>query len=156
MMIDWIDAAGAGVIGALVMTLMTDMGRMVGMIEANLTRYQGCILLRRSEGAAPFLAGLGMHLAIGAVLAIGYAVLFALLWGRATWWGGMLIGAVHGVVAGAGFPVLDSLNPCVRQGRMRGFGPFGRGYGVMMTLGLLAGHLVFGAVVGWLYTVPGQ
>jgi hypothetical protein len=37
---------------------------------------------------------------------------------------------------------------------MRGFGPFGRGYGMMMTLGLLAGYVVYGAVVGWLYTVP--
>lgn len=64
MTIDWLGAAGAGVVGALVMTLMTDMGRMIGMIDANLTRYQGCLVLRRSEGAAPVIAGLGMHLAM--------------------------------------------------------------------------------------------
>jgi hypothetical protein len=154
-MIDWLDAAGAGVIGALALALMTDVSRWVGLIDANLTRYQGCIVLGRSEGAAPFFAGLGMHLAMGALLAIGYALLFALLWGNAAWWAGMLIGAVHGVAAGAGFPVLDRLNPCVRAGRLRGFGLFGIGYGPMMTLGLLAGHLVFGGIVGWLYTVPG-
>ena len=155
-MIDWIQAIGAGVIGALALALMTDMSRWIGLIDANLTRYQGCILVGRSEGTGPFVAGLAMHLAMGALLAIGYAVLFAVLWGSATWWGGALIGAVHGPVAGAGFPVLDRLNPCVRDGRLRGFGLFGIGYGPIMTLGLLAGHLVFGAVVGWLYTVPGQ
>ncbi len=67
---------------------------------------------------------------------------------------GALLGTAHGVVAGAGFPLLDALNPCVREGRMRGFGLMGRGYGVFMTLGLLAGHVIYGALVGWLYTVP--
>lgn len=155
MMIDWAAAMGAGIVGALAMTLMTETGRMTGMVGADLTRYQGCILLGRSEGGAPLLAGLGMHLAMGAVLAIGYAGLFALL-GEATWWGGAMVGAVHGIFAGAGFPALDAINPCVKDGRMRGFGPFGRGYGPMMILGLLGGHLIFGAVIGWLYTVPAR
>lgn len=155
-MIDWLQAMTAGVIGALALALMTDTSRWLGLIDANLTRYQGCILIGRCEGARAVVAGLSMHLAMGAVLAIGYAVLFALVWERATWWNGAMIGAVHGIAAGAGFPLLDRINPCVRDGRVRGFGPFGIGYGPMMTLGLLAGHLVFGAVVGWLYTVPGS
>lgn len=155
-MIDWTQAVVAGVIGALALALMTDASRWLGLIDANLTRYQGCILTGRSEGAAPFLAGLAMHLAMGAMLAIAYAVLFALLWGHATWWTGMLIGAAHGVAAGAGFPLLDRLNPCVRDGRVRGFQFFGSGYGPMMIAGLFAGHLAFGAIVGFLYTVPGR
>ncbi len=153
-MIDWMNAAGAGVIGALVLALMTDLTRVVGLIDANLTRYQGCLLLGRSEGTVPWLAGLAMHLAMGALLAIGYAVLFAMVWREANWIAGAVLGLVHGMVAGAGFPVLDRLNSCVRDGRIRAFGAFGRGYGWMMTAGLLAGHVVYGAVIGWLYTVP--
>jgi hypothetical protein len=153
-MIDWIGALGAGLVGAAVLALMTDASRLLGVIDANLTRYQGCLIVGRSDGAAAWLAGIGMHLAMGTVLAFGYAVVFWLVWGEATWLAGALLGALHGVAAGAGFPALDALNPCVRDGRMRGFGWFGRGYGVMMTLGLLAGHVVYGAVIGWLYTVP--
>lgn len=154
-MIDWIGALGAGLLGAIVLMLMTDASRMIGVIEANLTRYQGCIVTGRSEGAVALLAGAGMHLVIGSVLALGYALAFWLLWGEATALNGALLGAVHGVGAGAGFPMLDALNPCVQGGRMRGFGLFGRGYGIMMVVGLLAGHVVYGAIIGWLYTVPG-
>jgi hypothetical protein len=153
-MIDWIGALGAGLAGAVVLLVLTDASRLAGVIEGNLTRYQGCLVVGRSDGAAAWFAGLGMHLVMGAVLALGYAVAFGLIWGTASWTSGALLGALHGVAAGAGFPMLDSINPCVRDGRMRGFGLFGRGYGIMMTLGLLAGHVVYGAVVGWLYTVP--
>ncbi len=153
-MIDWINAVGAGVIGALVLALMTDLSRGVGLVDANLTRYQGCIVLRRSEGIAAWLAGLAMHLGMGAALAIGYAVVFALLWGEASWMAGASLGLLHGIAAGAGFPVLDRLNPCVHDGRIQPFRAFGLGYGWMMTAGLLAGHVVYGAVIGGLYTVP--
>lgn len=154
MTLDWSTAAGAGVVGALVMSVMTDVSRLAGIIDANLSRYQGCILIGRSDGAMPLIAGLAMHLAVGAALAIGYALIFSLVWGNATILGGILVGAVHGLAAGAGFPILDKINPCVQDGRIRAFGPFGRGYGIMMIVGLFAGHLVFGAIVGWLYTVP--
>lgn len=83
-MIDWIGALGAGLVGAVVLMLMTDASRMIGVIEANLTRYQGCIVTGRSEGAAALLAGAGMHLLMGALLALGYALAFWLVWGEAT------------------------------------------------------------------------
>jgi hypothetical protein len=154
-MIDWIGALGAGLAGGAALMLMTDASRTVGLVEANLSRYQGCIVLGRSEGVAPLVAGAGMHLAMGSILAVGYAFAFPLVSGEANWTAGAALGALHGVAAGAGFPLLDAMNPCVRDGRMRGFGLMGRGYGALMTLGLLGGHVVYGALVGWLYTVPG-
>ncbi len=154
-MINWIDAIGAGVLGTLAMTLMTDASRMMGLVRADLSRYQGCIAVGRSEGIVPLLVGLGAHLAMGAVLAIGYALVFALVWGEATWIWGALIGAIHWFPAALGFPVLDAMNPCVRDGRIPSFGAFGRGYGPMMVLGLLFGHVAYGAIVGALYTAPG-
>jgi hypothetical protein len=153
-MIDYLNALGAGIVGALALALMTDLSRGVGLIDANLARYQGCIVLGRSEGMGAWLAGMAVHLAMGSVLALGYALIFAVVWGQASWTTGALIGLAHGLAAGAGFPMLDRMNPCVRDGRMRGFGLFGRGYGWMMTAGLLMGHIVYGAIVGWLYAVP--
>ncbi len=67
-MINWLGAIGAGVIEALVMTLMTDASRMMGLIRADLSRYQGCIVLGRSEGFTPWVAGLGAHLTMGRCL----------------------------------------------------------------------------------------
>lgn len=155
-MINLMSAVGAGMVGAVVLALMTDLSRGIGLVEANLTRYQGCIVVGRSEGRKAWLAGMAMHLTMGALLATGYAVLFALVWSQASWTTGALIGLVHGLAAGAGFPMLDRMNPCVRDGRVRAFGLFGRGYGWLMTAGLLTGHVVYGAIVGWLYSVPGS
>jgi hypothetical protein len=61
-MIDWMNAVVAGVVGAIALALMTDLSRGMGLIDANLTRYQGCIVTGRHEGALPWLAGLAMHL----------------------------------------------------------------------------------------------
>lgn len=43
------------------------------------------------------------------------------------------------------------MNRCVAHGSMRGFGTMGRNYGPMMIVGLMAGHVVLGAIVGALY-----
>lgn len=149
-MIDWVNAAWAGAVGASVMLVMIALGRAMGLIQADMARYQGCILTGRADGPGPVLAGTAMHLTVGAVLAIGYAVVFA-VWGEASWPRGAAIGLVHWLVAGFGLPVMDAMNPCVRDGRTRGFGLFGKDQGVMMVLGFMAGHLVYGALVGWLY-----
>lgn len=154
-MTNWLMAAAAGVVGALVMTLMTDMSRAVGLIEANMSRYQGCMVTQRMDGGKALIAGLTFHLLTGAALAIGYALIFRVI-GEATWWIGALIGVVHWVAAGIGFPFLDRMNACVADGRMRGFGVMGRNYGPMMVLGLLMGHVVYGAIVGAIYTLPGR
>lgn len=150
----WLTAAGAGMLGALVMTIMTDASRAMGLIDANMSRYQGCVVLGRMEGMAPLLTGLALHLSIGAVMALGYAVLFEFI-GAAGWWRGATIGAVHWIMAGLAFPLLDRMNRCVVDGRIRGFGIMGRNYGPMMVAGLMAGHVVFGAIVGALYAVRG-
>lgn len=152
-MSNWLLAIGAGVVGAIVMSIMTDVSRAMGLIEANMSRYQGCIITGRPDGTKPLLAGFASHLVMGGLLALGYAVVFRVL-GEATWLMGTAIGAVHFVAAGAAFPLMDRANPCVRDGRIRGFGPFGRNYGLMMIAGLFVGHVIYGAVVGAIYQVP--
>lgn len=150
---NWLLAAGAGVVGAIAMTIMTDVSRAMGLIEANMSRYQGCLVTGRAEGGSALGAGLIFHLMMGAVLALGYAVIFRTI-GEATWWAGAIIGFVHWIVAGLAFPLMDRANACVSDGRIRGFGVMGRNYGVMMIIGLLMGHVVYGAIVGGIYRVP--
>lgn len=152
-MLNWLTASGAGVIGAVAMTIMTDTSRALGLIEANMSRYQGCLVTGRSEGWTALAAGLATHLMIGAVLALGYAIVFRLV-GQATWATGAITGFVHWGVAGLAFPIMDRMNPCVADGRIRGFGIMGKNYGTMMILGLMMGHVLYGAIVGALYALP--
>ena len=75
--------------------------------------------------------------------------------GRATWLLGLIAGAVHWLIAGMVVPMMDRMHPCVQDGRIQAFGFFGKNYSGIMVMGFLVGHLIYGAIVGWLYEVPG-
>lgn len=153
-MIDWSNALWAGVVGGLVMTVMMTIARMMGMVDANMSKYQGCMITKSNEGAGTTVAGIMMHLMISALIAILYAWAFTAIWGEATWWYGMINAVVHWLIAGMVLPMMDGMNPCVKDGRIKAFGAYGKNYGMMMVVGFLVGHLLYGAVVGWLYSVP--
>ena len=73
---------------------------------------------------------------------------------EATWTLGLGRGVAHWAVAGLVLPLMDRMNPRVSSGRIEPFGPFGAGRGAMMIAGFLTSHLVFCAIVGWMYGVP--
>lgn len=153
-MIDVWNALWAGIVGGLAMSLMMMAARRMGLIEANMERYQGCMLTGKDEGSGSYAAGLTMHLLISVAVAVLYAWGFTLFWGEANWYLGLLLAVVHWLIGGLVLPAMDGMNPCVRNGRIRAFGAFGSNYGAMMVAGFLMGHLLFGLIVGWLYDVP--
>ncbi|HET8654715.1 MAG TPA: hypothetical protein VFL93_04315 [Longimicrobiaceae bacterium] len=61
---------------------------------------------------------------------------------------GALLGTVHGFVAAAALPLLGTISASVRAGRTRRPGPFGRTWGRMTPVVVVAGHAVYGAVLG--------
>lgn len=139
-------AALGGVAGAVVMMGSLYAGRALGILDADFARYQGCLVLRRGGGGTEPV-GWAFHLANGAALGIGYAEVFARI-GGAGWRRGAALGLAHGVAAGAALPLLDAANPCVREGGMPAFGPFGKQSGPLMVAGFIVGHVVYGAIVG--------
>lgn len=136
------------------MSLMMAMARALGLVDASIERYEGCLLTGKDGGGGSVFAGLVMHLVISALVGIVYAWIFAQFWGEATWSLGLLVGLFHWLVGGILLPVMDGMNRCVRDGRLKRFGAFGSGRGGMMIAGFLMGHLLYGLVVGWLYAVP--
>jgi hypothetical protein len=76
-----------------------------------------------------------------------YAWLLSLGPGVSAGWGALL-GALHGLIAAAALPVLGTISASVRAGRTRAPGPFGRNWGRMTPVVVLAGHAVYGAVLG--------
>lgn len=153
-MIDWSNALWAGAVGGIVMSAMMTLARMMGLVDANMSRYQGCMITKSDRGAGTTIAGLVMHLMISALIAVLYAWVFAAVWGLADWLLGLMVAMVHWLIAGMVLPMMDRMNPCVKDGRIRPFGAYGKKYGMMMAVGFLMGHLIYGAVVGWLYSVP--
>lgn len=153
-MIDWTLAIWAGLVGGVAMSVLMTVARKMGLVDANMARYEGCMITRRYEGADTYVAGLVMHLVLSVLVAFVYAWAFALLWEQASWTLGLVLGLGHWAIAGIMLPVMDRMNPCVRDGRIEGFGAFGSGRGAMMIAGFLMSHLAFGALVGWIYRVP--
>lgn len=153
-MIDWGSAILIGVLGGIAMSLMMAMARAMRLIDASIERYEGCMLTGNTEGGGSWSAGLLMHLMMSALIGIVYAWGFAQFWGEATWAIGLLAGLIHWALAGIVVPMMDGVHPCVRDGRIRGFGAFGAKRGAMMVAGFLMTHLLFGLIMGWLYTVP--
>lgn len=54
-MIDFWNAIWAGIVGGFAMSAMMWIARAMGLIEANMEKYEGCMLTRRKRVAAPSL-----------------------------------------------------------------------------------------------------
>jgi hypothetical protein len=90
---------------------------------------------------------------MGVVFAIIYAFLFDLLGVNANWLWGAVFGAIHGVIAGMAFGMMPAMHPRMGEGEVLAPpGPFGKNYGTMVPIGVLVLHVIFGVVVGVLYS----
>ncbi len=128
-------AASAGVAGTIVMTIMTMVAPMMGMPEMNIPRMLSDFM------GMPVIVGWLVHFMVGTVLSFIYAYFFVGKLPGAAW----LKGAQYGL-----FPWLLSqimVNP------MMGSGVFAMNTPapMMMVMGSLIGHLVYGASVGLVY-----
>lgn len=125
----------AGIVGTAIMTMVMLMGPAMGMPEMNIGQMLGDFM------GVPVAAGWFGHFMIGTVLALIYALVFSgILPGKPA-----LKGALYGL-----FPwVLAqvAVNP------MMGAGIFALNTPapLMMVMGSLMGHLVYGIVVGAVY-----
>ncbi|MBW6455243.1 MAG: hypothetical protein K0A98_05110 [Trueperaceae bacterium] len=129
----------AGVLGTLAMTMLMVMAPRMGMPKMDMLGMLGT-MVAPPGGAAQALGGV-MHLMMGAILAVFYALAWSWGLGSPNWAGGALLGAVHGVVAAMMMPVMTRMHP--RKPESAG--------GAMAAVGILMGHLVFGLVVAWVY-----
>jgi len=129
----------AGLAGTAVMTMMMSIAPRMGMPKMDMPRMLGTMLISREETAT--VVGMVIHFMMGAIFAIIYALLWSLGVGSATWWWGLIFGAVHGLVAAGMMPVMLRMHP--RPPEMS-FGP-------VMIVGVLMAHLAYGLVVALVY-----
>ncbi len=107
--------------------------------------------------------GTGFHFANGMVFSLGYVLIFEPL-GRATWWIGALIGAMHAaVMLVVVIPTLAHVHPRMASElhgpsaakRLEPPGFLALHYGPRTPLMLTVAHLVYGAVLGAFYAPHG-
>lgn len=146
----WLKAFVAGVVGAAVMTILLS-----GAIAAHFRVLDFSMMwgtmVGLPLGVEAWLAGFGIHLLVGGIFALMYAVLFKVFSGAGAL-RGAAIGIVHGLITGIFLPLLTLVNPLMNNGHMRSPGPYFSGHGISGILFYLGIHIVYGVVVGWLYS----
>lgn len=133
-------AVGAGIAGTIVMTLFAMMAPLMGMPEMNIPSMLADFM------GFPLIVGWLAHFMIGTVLAVSYASVFVR----------KLPG--HPAVKGILFGLIPWFMAQILVNPMMGAGIFAVNTPapVMMVMGSLAGHVVYGAVVGFVYGSTAQ
>lgn len=130
----------AGLVGTVVMTMLMMMAPRMGLPKMDMLGMLGTMVAPPGGGAQAL--GAVMHLMMGALLAVGYALVWSWgLVGHPGWLGGALLGLVHGLLAAMAMPMMTRMHP--RKPEAEG--------GALAVVGILMGHVVFGLVVAGVY-----
>lgn len=156
---DWAGWALFGLIATTALTALMIFAQLAGLTRLDLPLLLGTMVTEDPDRAR--VGGFFIHLAIGQTLALGYAATFTLL-GRATWWMGGILGALHVAVALTVLvPLLAGVHPRVassRAGRsntamLEPPGLLGLNYGRGTPAVAIVAHLLFGIALGVLLEV---
>lgn len=160
-----LDATGlfsGSLVGTAVMTALMEAAQAGRLTRISLPFMLGTMVTERR--AAVRVWGSGLHMLNGVLFGSGYALVFE-RYGRAGWRRGAALGALHGmVVLVALLPILQEIHPRM-AGEDEGPDPtpmleppgfLGLHYGIQTPAVALAGHVVYGAIVGSLYRPGGS
>lgn len=134
-----------GLMGALVMTLAAGIAR-VFLIPVDLELLLGS-LFTGQVGLGTWFLGLGLHLAIGALLAVVYAFILEAWFHRSSWALGVALAVPHAAIAGLCLGVLPEVHPLVPL-VLPPPGLFMVNLGPVAVAGFIAVHLIYGGIVG--------
>ena len=148
-----------GLLATTVLTALMISAQLGGLSRLDRPLILGTVVTPDPDRARA--AGFVIHLVVGQVFALGYAVCFALL-GEATWWLGGLLGALHGAVAlMVLIPLLVGIHPRMASNRaglestavLEPPGLLGLNYGAQTPLVTFTAHVAYGTALGLLLGV---
>ena len=148
-------AVAGGVIGTLAMATIIKAASELGLTRMDLALLLGTVATDNRRKARAF--GYAMYFVLGVAFAEAYAALFHII-GRSSWWLGALVGALHAIFTAT--VLVNVLLPVVHPrmatadtaaNEITLIEPPGflmLNYGRNTFLVTLAGHIVYGALVG--------
>ena len=146
----------AGFVATLAVSWLAAVARWTGLTRLEPALLLGCLVLARADGVLTRVAGAVLYLLCGVVLLPAvYGAAFEALQ-RADALIGMLFGAVQAVAAGLGLDLIGRWGPCPRLGAAGSPGLFGWRLGAFTPAALVVAHLFYGALLGFVYVVPGR
>jgi hypothetical protein len=138
----------AGFVATILSTAFFWVAHNYGATRFNLPAQLGCLVRTGPRDPRTETAGFAIVLLAGSLpVAYAYAALLDGVF-RPGAGGGVLLGVLHGVLALAALPLLGTISACARKGEVEAPGPAGLGWGRLTPLVIVAGHVVYGGVVG--------
>jgi hypothetical protein len=146
----------AGALGALGWEAAARLLVWLGLPFFDLVRTLGTMVFGRETAFWQWwLAGMLMHALVGAIWANFYAYFFWSAFDRSPIWQGILFSLLPTLLAGLiMIPQMDFMNPFVLGGKQHPNGFFAVGIGWGGPAGVVAGHLIYGTILGAIYTKP--
>jgi hypothetical protein len=139
----------AGLVGTGMMTVLMGMAPQMGMPKMDIVGLLGSMF----GAPANRSLGLALHLMMGAIFGIVYALLFPALGGSIILLG-LFFGIAQWLIVGLAMGMIPTLHAGIRSGQVSAPGVYMMSTGGMMSfMGGLLGHAVFGLVVGIIYGV---
>jgi hypothetical protein len=148
-----------GFAATLLLTLLLAASQTLGVSRMSLPFMIGTIFSPDRDRAR--LYGFFVHLLNGFVAALIYVAIFEQL-GRATWWIGALLGAVHGLfVLTVLLPLMPAVHPRMARSTegptvvrlLEPPGALGMSYGPRTPIVVMLAHMLYGAVLGGFYSL---
>lgn len=133
------DAIIAGSTGRMIMILVIYGGPLIGLPRFDAVSMLGALAAPNKQSAVTL--GGAIHFTMGIVFAIIYAALWSVGIGNATWWWGLIFGAVHGLLV-----ILLLLMILRSIPELSNFIP-----GFPALIVILLSHIAFGLVVALVY-----
>jgi hypothetical protein len=145
----------AGVVGALAWEAVVRGLILLGLPLGDLVRFLGTMIAGNAPSAVWWPLGLALHVSVGAVWAIFYAYFF---WSTFDWrppLQGLVFSCIPILLAGfVMLPQLGWMHPLVLRGEIPRPGLFSFGIGVGGPTVIVLGHVIYGWIMGSLYTRP--
>ena len=145
----------AGVLGAVAWEIVIRSVIAAGLQMFDLVQILGSMIFGAESAALWWTAGMMMHALVGAIWAVFYAYFFWSLFDRSPIIQGLIFSLLPAVLAGLIMvPQMDLMSERVVSGASIQNGFFAIGVGWGGPAGIILGHLVYGAVLGYLYQNP--
>jgi beta-glucosidase/6-phospho-beta-glucosidase/beta-galactosidase len=145
----------AGMAGAIAWEIVARLLIWAGVPFFDLVMTLGTLVLPHAQAWKAWLAGMLLHLLVGAIWAVFYAYFFwSVLPLRPVLQGLVFAFVPMPLAIFIMHPQFDLMHPLVQSGVMPSSGLFGLSGGAHEPLSIAIGHLIWGSVLGLLYTRP--
>lgn len=152
MEIRWDIVVWSGFVATTLATSFFWATRSVNLTQFSPTVQVGCLFFDEPRKPATEATGFVVLFVLGSTLVPAAYLLLLRAWGMPLLYGAAGLGAAHGFLFVAVLPLIGTVSACVRRGHIPKPGVAGIHWGWATPAVILAGHVLYGGILGAVFT----